>query len=287
MRKRLLRKETMKLDVCCMQCQREKGITNEEKLEVELNDSGLMQATCSCGHKNLIILQNPKYELLFDLGGMALIDGYTREAVSSIAAALERFYEFFIHVAFIHNKCKDDLFTNYWKIIAKQSERQLGSFYTSYISLFYELPPKLSDSKVTFRNNVIHNGYLATETEVIEYGQEVGSIIQTISKKLLDFDQEAFRQEVFKRFNSELQRSNIKDIPVTTSCIPTMLSTAVADFAIHDFDFSKKLEELKEYRTFVYTEHRRNFHKDFNLKTIRNYCSMIGVSLPYQYDENL
>ena len=44
-------------------------------------------------------MNNLKFELLFELGINALIDGYPREAVSSFASALERFYEFFCQVA--------------------------------------------------------------------------------------------------------------------------------------------------------------------------------------------
>jgi hypothetical protein len=50
-----------------------------------LTDAGWFRIACPQGHVSNIILQVPKYELLFDLGTMALLDGYTRESVTSMA----------------------------------------------------------------------------------------------------------------------------------------------------------------------------------------------------------
>lgn len=53
---------------------------------------------CSHGHKTTTIVQNPKYEILFDIGANAIVDGYYREAVSSFTSSLERFYEYSIKI---------------------------------------------------------------------------------------------------------------------------------------------------------------------------------------------
>src|ERR1044071_933815 len=54
--------------------------------------------TCRKGHEMRMTLQSVRYELLFESGIVAMLVGFHREAVSSIAAALERFYEFAIEV---------------------------------------------------------------------------------------------------------------------------------------------------------------------------------------------
>lgn len=78
----------MRLRTTCMECFRVDGKPSELANSVELRDDGLYQITCSRGHVTVTAIQEQKFEILFDLGAMALLDGYTREAVSSIAASL-------------------------------------------------------------------------------------------------------------------------------------------------------------------------------------------------------
>jgi hypothetical protein len=92
------RKEIMKLRINCMQCFQEQGHPSFEFQPVEIRDDGLYESTCNKGHTTLTVIQEQKFEVLFDFGAMALIDGYPREAVTSIAASLERFYEFYVTV---------------------------------------------------------------------------------------------------------------------------------------------------------------------------------------------
>lgn len=63
---------------------------------VEFRDDGLYKVACPRGHVTVTAIQEQKFEVLFDLGAMALLDGYTREAVSSMAASLECFFEYYV-----------------------------------------------------------------------------------------------------------------------------------------------------------------------------------------------
>jgi hypothetical protein len=56
--------------------------------------SGKLTLRCEQGHTTVVALSIPAFELLFDFGCSALLDGYTREAVTSFASSLERFEEF-------------------------------------------------------------------------------------------------------------------------------------------------------------------------------------------------
>jgi hypothetical protein len=56
--------------------------------------SGKLTVRCKQGHITVVTLPIPAFELLFDLGCSALLDGYSREAVTSFAVSLERFEEF-------------------------------------------------------------------------------------------------------------------------------------------------------------------------------------------------
>jgi hypothetical protein len=69
-------------------CMQENGKA-EEISTVEFTDDGLYEATCPKGHKSITILQQRKFEILFDIGIYAINDGYYREAISSFTASLE------------------------------------------------------------------------------------------------------------------------------------------------------------------------------------------------------
>jgi hypothetical protein len=47
----------------------------------ELKDENLYSLTCNHGHNTNLLLQNPKYEILFEIGTQAIADGYYREAI--------------------------------------------------------------------------------------------------------------------------------------------------------------------------------------------------------------
>ena len=56
--------------------------------------SGKLTLRCEQGHTTEVTLPIPAFELLFDFGSAALLDGYAREAVTSFASSFERFAEF-------------------------------------------------------------------------------------------------------------------------------------------------------------------------------------------------
>jgi hypothetical protein len=139
-----------------------------------LSDNGEYEVTCSVGHVSTVVLDNLKFELLFDMGINALIDGYPREAVSSFAACLERFQEFAFRVAMAHSDAGVDSITDAWKLMSRQSERQLGAYIAAMLVLTKEPPRVLSPGKqVSFRNDVVHAGYVPTDQEAIDFGDAV------------------------------------------------------------------------------------------------------------------
>lgn len=148
-----------------------------------VTDSGLVHVSCPNGHKSAIIYEERKYMLLLISACQALLDSHGREAVSSIAAALERCYEFFIRVSLRKHGITPGDLNNIWKSIASQSERQFGAFAALYAAESqkpFVLPPKISE----FRNKVTHKGYFPTDKEVLKFGREVFELIQEISKVL-------------------------------------------------------------------------------------------------------
>jgi hypothetical protein len=163
----------MKIRIAC-------NICNPPKYTYcSLSDKGLYRVCCSEGHESVVFIENHKFDILFESGILALIDGYGREAVSSIASSIERFYELYIKAICLKNGVYFNKITESWNKIAVQSERQLGAFIFVYLLENKTRPKLLSDKLIKFRNNVIHRGYIPSDDEVIKYAWKVAQIIST------------------------------------------------------------------------------------------------------------
>lgn len=161
----------------------------------ELSDNGIHLLTClRCGQKYCVYLRKQKFEMLFDLATRALLDGYGREAVASFAAALERFFEFYVRVfvleqAAVKNEDFQETLVRFdasWRHVASQSERQLGMFALAYLLREGKEPeflvPKLMGTD--FRNRVIHRGYLPRREEIDDYAAKVFALIDRLLNEL-------------------------------------------------------------------------------------------------------
>ena len=104
---------------------------------------------------------------------MALLDGYTREAVSSFAVALERFYEYWVKAQLLYAEVTPGALDAAWKHLSAQSERQLGAFAALYLREYGVCAPLLPQSATEFRNKVTHKGYIPTRPETLKYGDQI------------------------------------------------------------------------------------------------------------------
>lgn len=177
-----------------MQCFKEFGRPTDEFQLVEFRDDSRYEIKCSHGHETITILQEQKFEILFDIGSHAILDGYYREAVSSFTSSLERFYEFSLRVFLEKEFNTDELFQKCWKKVANQSERQLGAFCFLWAVNFGDLPELLSNTQVEFRNAVIHKGKIPTREEAIKYGD---SVLDVLIPQVLD---------IKKRFSEQVRK---------------------------------------------------------------------------------
>lgn len=199
----------MRIKYMCPYCLPESNqfyLNFEDIGSVELIDKYCYECICPNGHKNNFFIQNPRYELLFDFGVSAYLDGYYREAVLDFAAALERFYEYAIYVM-LGTKNRNEGMEEFWKQIKKQSERQLGAYVALYFNKFGTAPNLPSNSQVSFRNNVTHNGYFPSKEETEKYAQFVGDYIVTLSKTLPD-DMDAHLASLFPVIN-EIKKGSV------------------------------------------------------------------------------
>lgn len=229
----------MKIKLVCRECQEDRFKS------IDLTDGIYYKFECENGHKNNIILQEWKFEILFEMALMALKDGYTREAVSSFAASLERFYEYIIELIAIHNGIDSHQFTTTWRLMSVQSERQLGAFYTAYLLHFKEAPKILPKNITEFRNRVIHKGYIPTTEEVTDYGREIFKYILHILKK---FDLHEYMPAILKMTQKTREALNI-DYSYGLICIvpvPVGLKHH-SKHMIESLDFDNLLKSRKEF----------------------------------------
>lgn len=194
---------------------------------------------------------------------MALRDGYAREAVSSIAAWLERFFEYYVLVVSLKHGIAYEHFVRAWNPISRLSERQFGAFLFLYlIENKKPLEGLISDRKPqfdgrsrgdtptwsAFRNGVIHNGYIPSTGEVIEYGNLVYQFIYRLIGELKANCAEFIGKATFHH----LARGNVvsEGKSVGTMSVPTLISLVRAERpAQHLRD---ALPGLEKYRWWLY-----------------------------------
>lgn len=188
----------MKLLMPCMACFQELGKPTNEFVTLEFHDDGHYEVCCSRGHTSVTILQQQKFEILFDIGANAIIDGYYREAISSFTSSLERFYEFCIKVFCENNSMNDDTYNKVWKQVSNQSEQQLGAFLFLWTNKFDEVPELLTNKDTKFRNEVIHKGKIPTKEEALIFGNTILKIIRPKIKQLQSLFEEEISSVIFK-----------------------------------------------------------------------------------------
>jgi hypothetical protein len=173
----------MRINISCPQCAQAAGGFAVFHLE-EIREDGLYTGKCPQGHDLLVGTQTLRHEMLFEIALNAIVDGYRREAISSFAAAIERFFEFAIRVLARNQGVSAPVFAAAWKAVAAQSERQLGAFTFLYTVSFGEVPQLLTNRMVELRNDVIHRGKLPDQKQVLDFGAAAYDVIQTGVRKL-------------------------------------------------------------------------------------------------------
>jgi hypothetical protein len=202
-----------------MKCSFEEGTSPQVVSVVTPSDDGRYEVICPKGHKSIIVLQQQKFEVLYDIGAYAIVDGYYREAVSSFTSSLERFFEFFCKVMLYAKHIDPSVVDKSWKPISKQSERQLGAFTILYTSEFKAVPILLENKYTEFRNDVIHNGKIPTQEEAVVYGQAVLDCIRPLLSEM----KAKYQKEIEQTVGLYLVKCS-KGNPAATMSISTILS---------------------------------------------------------------
>lgn len=187
---------------------------------VDLNDKHIYEYVCPNKHKTITRFQEQKFEILFDQATLALLDGYTKEAISTYSSALERFYQFYTLGISLKNSVSIENYTKVWNMMAKQSERQLGAFLILQLLEGEEI--KYNEKFANLRNDVIHKGYIPKTEEAINYGEYVLDIIYSAIKKLRVSMPNFFDECTFAVYNMNASK-NTQKAKVVYSSVPTLI----------------------------------------------------------------
>ena len=246
----------------CIKCFDQDGIQEPIFSYLEIGDSNIHEATCARGHTTLVALTQHKHEVLFEIGAMALADGYPREAIATIAAALERFYELCVRVICASRKIPEEQLDAAWHLVDAASERQFGSFIFSMLLWSNECPSVIDNQKPTlpntsknktkawkeFRNAVIHKGLLPPEHVAIEYCELVYAHINQLTEKLTSEHGEEWLAQAQRQATEAQQKNSEKELVLYA--VPTTLFLARGTNA--PGSFREALKQLGGYRE-IYT----------------------------------
>ena len=222
----------MKIKLFCQECF-QSFVTNSTSIDEaafreanffqtaqDITDNNIMEFCCNAGHKNYCFIQNPKYELLYDMGYSAYKDGYYREACLDFAASIERFHEFCLYVMLLQNEHETiSNLEKMWAQISKQSERQYGAFIVLYTKVMGGPPRGQVNKYLEFRNNVTHKGTIPSKEETFDYAKYVSDYIGEIYRSLEAKNN--MMNAVFATLPALLEYKK----PISTQVIPTILSS--------------------------------------------------------------
>lgn len=249
----------MKIKIPCTKCFVQDGIKEPVFSFLEVGESNVHDIICTRGHTTSIAMTQHKHEVLFEIGAMALVDGYPREAIATIAAALERFYELCIRVICSGKQIPEEQIYSAWRLIDTASERQFGAFIFSMLLWFKECPevidnkkpilPNISRGKTKtwkeFRNAVIHKGLIPSECVAIEYCELVYAHINELTKAITLQHEDIWLSEAHKQATVARRENPEKEIMLFG--LPTTLFLARGTQAPGSFkDALKQLNGYKE-----------------------------------------
>lgn len=184
----------------------------------DIEEDNAYVATCRHGHTMRMTLQATRYELLYESGIVATLIGFHREAVSSIAASLERFFEFSTQVFTTRCGLDEPTHDEAWKLVKKSTERQLGGF--ALLFLANTGHPFLRGAKhrtfeewTAFRNNVIHQGYFPSATKTLDYARYVFELIHETRTTLTTLDAAAVDKVQMRHYHQGHQAVSDKAGP--------------------------------------------------------------------------
>lgn len=218
----------MRLPLNCMTCFQVNGKPSPLMTSVDLGNGEAYVHICPAGHVQHTVLQQMQFELLFEAGFHAAIDGYCREAIGTFAAALERFQEFALRVCCAKLGMSTSTLDNAWRRVRNASERQYGAFVYLFSIVVGKIPSTLTEKQRHFRNSVVHKGAFCNEVDALVFGEEVRALVMneiTELRKVCGKELEEVVIQTMLAASATVPNGG----SVNTMCIPTILSLISRD----------------------------------------------------------
>ncbi len=164
----------------CRQCRELRRDAKQDHIVLISDEQNHFKLKCKFGHRITVLYSDEKFNMLFASGIDSIQHGNLRAAVANLASSYERLLEYSIKIISLKNRVDAKLYSEVWKNIKNQSERQIGAF-TALFSFYLKDPaPIYSDQNIKFRNSVIHKGVYPTYDEVASFAVTTFEIMTKI-----------------------------------------------------------------------------------------------------------
>jgi hypothetical protein len=142
-------------------------------------------AVCRCPHGHVCVsgLMHDQFDVLYTSAVFAFMGSFYSESILSFTAALERAYEQYVKLYLTKQSLDFELIDRFWKEIRNQSERQYGAFCSAYVATEQQ-EWESNQNLVSFRNNVIHKGYICDQNEARKYAEYITEKLNLIMKSI-------------------------------------------------------------------------------------------------------
>ena len=220
-------------------------------------DDNLLALDCPSLHSSITIIENHKFDLLFESGIRSLKNIYYREAVASFASSLERFYEYIIN-QILFDDVNFEEFNKSWKNVSNQSERQLGAFIFLHLNKVGKSPNLLHNNKVKFRNKVIHKGYFPTYEESFDFLKAVAENVNEIYNNI----SEVVEMEHYDNYLNKIKRCKAEE--KISNYVATGPRAIGSEYKIFKRPFSRKLNTFFSNLNQIPIERIENYIEEIN-----------------------
>lgn len=164
--------------VPCNECPRQvlNGAPRSEAIVTPYLEGPVYELQCPVGHSSLILLTNPKHEILFQMAAYALLDGDYRDAILTFATSLEVFWYFALQCIFAGKGAIQSP--------SPKSRNLKRLFQEHWRQTFGTEPPALEQPDQRLRNAVAHDGLIPSRDEAFAFGNKVLDLIVPAMMKL-------------------------------------------------------------------------------------------------------
>jgi hypothetical protein len=202
----------------------------------ELDDNGSIHVTCEHKHYGIVVYNERRYSVLVKSAARAFLDGYTNEVVAVMSSALERAYEFYIRVSCAAKGVNPQAFEGAWKVVASQSERQLGAFqFLHLLDHGHHLPVDQAISHT--RNKVVHQGHIIREAGALEYAEKVFAVVDALDNSMQSMFPSYYKEEAERevRVQQEAIPQGVEYLTLSMATVSVDTKTNIATRTVNKF----------------------------------------------------